>query len=155
MYQIYCGDSLSLLKTFEGNSIDMCITSPPYFNLRDYGTKGEIGQESTIENYLDNLVGVFNVVKTVLKEGGSLWVNLGDVYIDGSLACIPDLFKLRMVASGWICRNEIIWHKPNAMPSSAKTRFNNDYEKLFFFTKSKDYYFETQYEPFKSVGAGK
>ena len=60
--------------------------------------------------------------------------------------CLPDKFKIGMVNLGFICRNEIIWHKPNAMPSSAKNRFNNDYEKFYFFTKSTEYYFKTQYE---------
>jgi len=66
---------------------------------------------------------------------------------DKCLCCIPDRFKIEMIDRGWICRNEIIWHKPNCIPSSAKDRFTVDYEMLFFFTKSKKYYFETQYEP--------
>ena len=92
----------------------------------------------------------------MLKDGGSCWVNIDDVYNNKqSLLGIPDRFKIRMLESGWICRNEIIWHKPNAMPSSAKSRFNNDYEKLFFFVKRNKYYFETQYEPYKSAVVAK
>lgn len=148
--RLLCGDSLEILKTIPDNSINMVITSPPYFNLRDYGSENEIGKEKTIEDYINKLLAVFKECYRVLKKDGSMWVNIDDVYVNQSLACIPDLLKIKLVDSGWICRNEVIWHKPNAMPSSAKTRFNNDYEKLYFFTKSKYYYFNTQYEPFKS-----
>lgn len=152
------GDALDVLKKMPNESIDMVITSPPYWNLRDYGVNGQIGNEETFVEYLNNLMSIFNEVRRVLSPNGSCWVNIGDTYIKKkqgnvnkkSLACLPDRFKIGMVENGWICRNEIIWHKPNAMPSSAKNRFNNDYEKLFFFTKGEKYYFETQYEPLMS-----
>ena len=144
------GDCLELMKRMPTGCVDMVITSPPYFNLRDYGVNGQIGKEEDFNSYIDSLISVFDEVHRILKEDGSCWVNIDDVYCDQSLLCIPDRFKIRMTERGWICRNEIIWHKPNAMPSSAKTRFNNDYEKMFFFTKKKKYFFQTQYEPFKS-----
>ena len=150
MVTLKSGDSLEVLKSLEKESIDMVITSPPYFNLRNYGNDAEIGKEDTVDEYINNLISVFNECHRVLKKEGSCWVNIDDVYIKQGLAGVPDRFKLAMIENGWVCRNEIIWHKPNAMPSSAKTRFNNDYEKLFFFTKEKNYYFETQYEPLKS-----
>ena len=149
--KIHNMDCLEGLKLLPDKSVDMVITSPPYFNLRDYGTMGEIGSETDYTEYIDNLMSVFTEIYRVLKDCGSCWVNIADVYSKQSLLCIPDKFKIKMVESGWICRNEIIWHKPNAMPSSAKTRFNNDYEKIFFFTKSNKYFFETQYEPLKSA----
>ena len=145
------GDCLELMKQLPDECIDMVITSPPYFNLRDYGVSGQIGLEKDVDSYIDNLIAVFNEVYRILKNTGSCWVNIDDVYSEQSLLCIPDRFKIKMVENGWICRNEIIWHKPNAMPSSAKTRFNNDFEKMFFFTKKKKYFFQTQYEPLKSV----
>lgn len=156
--KIYIGDCLEVLKTFPDKSINMCVTSPPYFNLRDYGTEGEVGSEENVEEYINKLVEIFSEVYRVLDDEGACWVNIDDVYakknIDGvkrqSLMCIPDKFKIKMVESGWICRNEIIWKKPNAMPSSAKNRFNNDYEKFYFFTKTNYYYFDTQYEPLQS-----
>lgn len=148
IHNMNCLDGLKLLAD---NSVDMVITSPPYFKLRDYGSIGEIGSESDCNTYLDNLMAIFTEIHRVLKDTGSCWVNIDDVYVDQSLLCIPDKFKIRMVESGWICRNEIIWHKPNAMPSSAKTRFNNDYEKLFFFTKKTKYFFDTQYEAYTST----
>lgn len=150
MIKLLVGDSLSRLKELSDKSVDLVITSPPYFNLRDYGVVGQIGQENSVDDYLDNLIAVFDEVYRVLKDNGSCWINISDVYENQSLLCVPDKLKIRMVEKGWICRNEIIWHKPNSMPSSVKTRFNNDYEKLYFFTKKKNYYFETQYEPLKS-----
>ena len=156
--KIYLGNCLEVLKTFPDKSINMCITSPPYFNLRNYGTYGEIGSENTIDEYINNLIEIFKEVYRVLDNEGSCWVNIDDVYAQKnignikrqSLMCIPDKFKIKMVENGWICRNEIIWKKPNAMPSSAKNRFNNDYEKFYFFTKTNYYYFDTQYEPLQS-----
>lgn len=185
--KIYCGDALEVLKTFPSESIDMVITSPPYYGLRDYGVEGQIGLEKTFEEYLDNLIIIFNEVKRVLKPGGTCWVNLGDTYFGGgnnrgntkeislkqksnkgatgqvniewdftkyqakSLLQIPSRFGIAMTDNGWILRNEIIWHKPNCMPSSVNDRFTVDYEKLFFFTKNKKYYFEQQKEPMKTT----
>ena len=156
--KIYNGDVLEVLKNMPSESIDMCITSPPYWGLRDYGVDGQLGNEETYSEYLLKLSEIFKEVKRVLKKQGSCWVNIGDVYSKNnsigvkkhSLIGIPDRFKLNMIDDGWLCRNEIIWHKPNAMPSSAKTRFNTDYEKMFFFTKDDLYYFETQYEEAKT-----
>lgn len=154
------GDCLELMKTLPNNSIDCIITSPPYFNLRNYEVENQIGLESSINEYIGKLVQVFTEAHRILKPTGSLWLNVDDVYAkkktDGikqhSLMCIPNRLKIRLIDSGWICRNEVIWKKPNAMPSSAKNRFNNDYEKFYFFVKSNDYVFNTQYEPSKSVG---
>lgn len=171
------GDCLELLKTIADNSIDCIVTSPPYWALRDYGVEGQLGQEPTFQEYIENLCNIFDEVKRVLKPQGTCWVNLGDTYSgtgskkdskdpkykegrngqtvaknnktsvpSKSLCCIPDRFKIEMVNRGWICRNEIIWHKANCMPSSVKDRFTVDYEKVFFFVKSKKYYFEQQLE---------
>lgn len=68
-------------------------------------------------------------------------------YTSKCLCMIPFRFAIEMCNRGWILRNTIIWHKPNCMPSSAKDRFTVDFEYVFFFTKNKSYYFETQYEP--------
>src|SRR3990167_9755753 len=80
MEKIICGDSKEVLKTFDAESVDCCITSPPYFGLRDYGMDGQIGLEETPEAYVTKLVEVFREVKRVLKKDGTLWLNLGDSY---------------------------------------------------------------------------
>ncbi len=117
------------------NSIQMTVTSPPYFNLRKYTNKDEeVGIENTVDEYIDKLEKIFYEVYRITKNDGSCYVNISDTYNNkGSLLCVPDRFKLMMVEMGWVCRNEIIWHKPNAIPNSAKTRFTNDFEKVLFF----------------------
>jgi DNA modification methylase len=181
--KIICGDALKILKRFPSESIDCCVTSPPYFHLRDYDVKGQIGLEATVDEYLGSLGAVFDEIKRVLKTAGTCWVNLGDTYggsgtglsyarrtsekrrflpsdIEAmpklahhrgseskSLLQIPSRFALLMTTRGWLLRNEIIWHKPNCLPSPVKDRFTVDFEKLFFFVKNRKYYFEQQFEP--------
>ena len=81
---IYVGDSLNVLRTIESNSVQTCVTSPPYWGLRDYGVDGQLGLEETPEEFTENLVKVFNEVKRVLKDDGTLWLNLGDSYNSSS-----------------------------------------------------------------------
>lgn len=137
----------------------------------------QLGLEPTPEEYIRKLCDVFDEVKRVLKPQGSCWVNLGDCYggpvgepnapklskgrNDGykaaarvkkhlpakALVQIPNRFSIEMGNRGWLLRNELIWHKGNCIPSSAKDRFTIDYERLFFFTKSTKYYFKQQVEP--------
>jgi DNA modification methylase len=78
--KLYHGDSLEILKTFPDEYFAMCVTSPPYFGLRTYHVKGEIGQEQTPEEYTENLVNVFREVRRVLRSDGQFWLNLGDSY---------------------------------------------------------------------------
>lgn len=185
--RIYQADCLSFMKSLSDNSIDMVMTSPPYWALRDYGVKGQLGLEPTFEEYINELCDIFDEVKRILKKEGTCWVNMGDTFWGGgnnrgsteknlstkqlsnrgargqvqmdwtsdypkkSLCQIPSRFAIEMVNRGWILRNEIIWHKPNCMPSSIKDRFTVDFEKIFFFVKSKKYYFENQREPHKET----
>lgn len=178
MTSLILGDCLEKLKELEDKSVDCVVTSPPYWALRDYGVDGQLGLEPTFQEYITKLCDIFDEVKRVLKDEGTCWVNMGDTYSGnkegktdnkvsdylketttnlhkkkGSVAekclCqIPSRFAIEMTNRGWILRNEIIWHKPNAMPSSVKDRFTVDFEKVFFFVKNKKYWFETQYEPY-------
>lgn len=77
---IHLGDCLSVLKGMQ-NQVDCCVTSPPYWGLRDYGVEGQLGLEKTPEEYVSKLVEVFREVKRVLKDDGTLWLNLGDSYM--------------------------------------------------------------------------
>ena len=157
---IYQGDALEVLKQMPSESVDMCITSPPDWNMRDYGDKNQLGLEYTTSEFIDNLYNVFHEIKRVLKDEGSLWINIRDTYSKGvkrcgvknkSLSMIPERLIIKLLDDGWILRNDIIWHKPNAMPDSCKNRFTVDYEHLYFLTKKdKGYYFKTQYEPYTS-----
>jgi|LSQX01.2.fsa_nt_gb site-specific DNA-methyltransferase (adenine-specific) len=152
--QIICGHSLEILKTFSDECIDMVITSPPYWTLRDYGVPGQLGLEPTFQEYLDNLKAIFREVKRVLKKEGTCWANLGDSYNENKcLLQIPSRFALIMTDElGFILRNEIIWQKPNCMPSSVRDRFTIDFEMLYFFVKNRKYYFEQQKEPMRTTG---
>jgi DNA modification methylase len=82
-WQIINGDALDVLRTLGDNTFNCCVTSPPYWCLRDYGVDGQIGLEATPEEYADRLVGVFQEVRRVLREDGTLWLNLGDSYASG------------------------------------------------------------------------
>lgn len=80
-YTIITGEALSVLQSLEGNSVNCCITSPPYYGLRDYGMDGQIGLEETPSEYIQKLVAVFREVRRVLKKDGTLWLNMGDSYV--------------------------------------------------------------------------
>jgi site-specific DNA-methyltransferase (adenine-specific) len=110
--------------------------------------RGELGGEPTPELFISHLCDVFDQVKRVLKTFGTCWINIADSYSNKDLVGIPEMFALEMKSRGWIRRNTIIWHKPNAMPRSVRDRFTEDFEYIFFFTKSKNYYFEQQIEPY-------
>jgi site-specific DNA-methyltransferase (adenine-specific) len=146
---IYHGDSLEVLKNLPSESIDCCITSPPYYNLRNYGVEGQLGNEASYKEYLDKLFNIYDEVKRVLKSTGTVWINLGDSYNeDKGLYQIPARFSVGMSDRGYILRNTIIWYKPNCLPASIKDRFTVDFEYVYFFVKNKDYYFEQQLEPY-------
>ena len=149
--RIIHGNNMEILPTLPAESVNCVVTSPPYWGLRDYGVKGQLGLEKTFEEYIKNLCDIFDEVKRVLRADGTCWVNLGDTYWGNkgnhypakSLCLIPQRFAIEMVNRGWILRNTIIWHKPNGMPASAKDRFTVDFEYLYFFTKSNKIQFWT------------
>jgi site-specific DNA-methyltransferase (adenine-specific) len=146
---IYTGDALEVLRTLPDGSVDCCITSPPYWGLRDYNVFGQLGQEDTPELYLQALLAIFNEIRRVLKPGGTCFVNLGDTYSGNkSLLITPYRFAWQMIEAGWVLRNIIVWHKPNQMPSGAKDRFTVDFEPVFFFSKEQQYYFAQQLESY-------
>ena len=153
-------DPLSVFKSFSNESVDCVITSPPYWGLRNYNDvkkawndswRGQLGQEPTPDLYVTHLCDIFDEMKRILKPSGTCWVNIGDSYDNNELSGVPFRFALEMINRGWILRNTIIWHKPKIMPSSTKDRFTVDFEYVFFFVKTLDYYFEMQYEPLCEV----
>lgn len=140
-YSVIVGDILSNVDKINENSIQVIVTSPPYFKLRKYtnNEKYEIGQEQNIECYIERLVLVFNKLRDKLRDDGVLFLNLGDTYINNSLMGVPWRVALALINDGWILRSDIIWHKPNAMPSSVKNRPTTDHEYVFMFVKNKNY----------------
>jgi len=119
---IVCGDALEELRQLPDHMVDCLVTSPPYFRQRDYSGRKQLGREQTPQQYVDGLVSVFTESQRVLKDSGTMWIVIGDKYIDGEQLGMPWRLALALKDQGWILRSDIVWHKPNAMPSSVKTR---------------------------------
>ena len=142
-FQVICSDVRKGLSRLNDSSVDTVVTSPPYYGQRDYESDIQIGHEKTIEDYVDTLVEIFDAVRRVLRPEGTLWLNLGDKYLNGQLQGLPWRVALALQADGWVLRSDIIWHKPNAMPSAVKNRPTTDHEYIFLLTRStKDYYYD-------------
>ncbi len=152
--EIWQGDCLDILRGIAAQSIQCCITSPPYFGLRDYGVDGQIGLEKTPDEYVAKMVAVFREVRRVLKDDGTLWLNLGDSYTGSGkggnplgignkqLIGIPWRIAFALQADGWYLRSDIIWVKPNPMPESVRDRPTRSHEYIFLLSKSEKYYYD-------------
>ena len=140
--QIYTNDASEQLQQLPAESIHMAMTSPPYWNLRDYGVDGQLGLEDSAEDYVSNIADVMDEVKRVLRPDGSLWLNLGDTYDSKDLQQIPARVALELQNRGWILRNRVTWTKPNPMPQSVKDRLNDTTEAIFHFVKERDYWYD-------------
>jgi len=142
-FKIYNKSSMHMDELDDG-CIQTIMTSPPYYNQRNYGnTHTEaIGLEDSVDEYIDNVMSVMKECSRVLSSQGSLFLNLGDKYKKGSLLNIPHRIAIKMVDDGWFQRNLLIWRKLNAKPESVKNRWGTSHEFIFFFTKQRrDYYF--------------
>ena len=141
--KIIHGDNLVVLQKWPGTIVDCVVTSPPYWQQRDYRGKSEqVGREQTPQKYIERLTAVFRECRRVMKPTGTLWIVIGDKYDDGEQLGLPWRVALALIDDGWILRADCVWHKPNAMPSSAKSRPTVDHEYVFFFTKSKNYHYD-------------
>ena len=136
------GDAGEVLKFMPEGVIQTVVTSPPYFGQRDYDVTGQVGTEDSWSHYVERLVSIFRHARNALRDDGTLWLNLGDKYHDGTLLGLPWRVALALIDDGWLLRSDVIWHKPNAMPHSVKTRPTTDHEYLFLFSKEKRYYYD-------------
>jgi len=136
------GDALTVLKQLPAETIDFCMTSPPYWNKREYTNQG-IGLENTYQEYITNLLAVFAQIKRVLKPTGSFWLNIGDTYFNKTLAGIPWRVALKMTdEQGWILRNSVVWNKVKGGLDNTQDRLRNVHEHIFHFVKiPRDYYY--------------
>ncbi len=137
------GDAVEVLKELPEESIDFCMTSPPYWGKREYHGGG-IGLEKDFPVYIENLCIVFAEVKRVLKQSGSFWLNMGDSYRNKNLLGLPWRIALALTdRQGWILRNSIIWNKVKGGPDNTKDRLRNIHENIFHFVKyPKGYYYD-------------
>ncbi len=133
-------DVYPALESLDDNSIDVAITSPPYWKQRDYGFEGQVGQEPTPEEYVGRLVKIYSVLRRKLRPEGVFFLNVGDKYFQrygfSQLLQLPYRLAWHMVKDGWRLLDVLIWYKPNHMPSPVSNRFANTYEPVFVFAKS-------------------
>ena len=162
--KILVGDATERLRTLPDGSVHCVVTSPPYWGLRAYdGEPGMIGLEPTFGEHLENLVKVFGELRRVLRPDGTVWLNYGDAYAGGNnkgewaasgapvrgtgraapntnlkpkdLMMMPARVAIALQEDGWWLRSEIIWHKPNPMPESARDRPTSAHEKIYLLAK--------------------
>lgn len=165
------GDSLAVLSNMPENSVQTVVTSPPYWSLRDYGIDGQVGLNETVYAYIDSLADLFDQVLRVLRDDGTLWLNIGDSYTSGNrgwrapdkknraramslrpptpeglkdkdLIGVPWRIAFALQERGWYLRSEVIWQKPNAQPESVRDRPTRAHEQVFLFSKSERYFYD-------------
>jgi site-specific DNA-methyltransferase (adenine-specific) len=160
---ILIGDASARLRELPTASVDCVITSPPYFQLRNYRTQGQIGLEPHVNGWVQALRPVLREVARVLKPTGALWLNLGDSFSrhprygapPKGLLLAPERLLLALTADGWIVRNKVIWAKTNPLPSSVTDRLTLTYEVVYFLVRQPSYYFDLDAirEPHRSSAA--
>ena len=171
--EIVVGDARRILHEMPDGHFDCVVTSPPYWGLRDYGIDGQIGAETTVDEYIADLVCLFREVRRTLADEGTLWLNIGDSYTSGGrtwrgadaknkgrgmdyraptpeglkpkdLIGVPWRLAFALQADGWYLRTDMIWNKPNCQPESVKDRPTRSHEYVFLFSKSEKYYYDWQ-----------
>ena len=168
---LLCGDAEQALQTLPEKSVQTVLTSPPYWSLRDYGVAEQIGRDDSLDGYVCSIVSAFEQVKRVLRDDGTVWLNVGDSYTSGNrryrapdrknraramsvrpptpeglkpkdLIGVPWRLALALQDAGWWLRAEVIWSKPNAHPESVRDRPTKAHETIFLLSKSQDYYYD-------------
>jgi site-specific DNA-methyltransferase (adenine-specific) len=147
---ILTGDVRVRLRELTADSVDCVVTSPPYFQLRDYGVGGQLGQEATVDDWVTNLRAVFREVQRILKPTGAAWLNLGDSFSrhlrygapPKGLLLGPERLVVGLATDGWIVRNKVIWAKTNPMPTSTSDRLALTYEPVYFLVRSRRYFYD-------------
>ncbi|WP_277554877.1 DNA-methyltransferase [Halobaculum limi] len=131
----------------EEDSIDLILTSPPYWKKRKYfddGEEIELGQETKVQDYVTHLVDALERWKAFLRPTGSVFLNIGDTFKNKSLQGVPGLFAQEAQDRGWTIRNEITWKKPNGVPSPVSDRLVNRHEQIFHLVLNDDYFYDRE-----------
>lgn len=165
------GDAHEVLATMPEQSVQTVVTSPPYWSLRDYGIEGQLGLERSVYDFIDALADLFDRVKRVLRDNGTLWLNIGDSYTSGNrgwrapdrknvaramsvrpptpeglkdkdLIGVPWRLAFALQERGWYLRSDIIWNKPNCQPESVRDRPTRSHEYVFLLSKSERYRYD-------------
>lgn len=147
---ILTGDAVSVLSELPDASVDCVVTSPPYYQLRDYGVVGQLGLEPTVDGWVEGLRQVARQIGRVLKPSGAFWLNLGDSFSrherygapPKGLLLAPERLVLALTRDGWLVRNKVIWAKSNPMPSSIRDRLTLTWEVVYLLVRSPHYYFD-------------
>lgn len=167
------GDSQALMAQMPGGVFQAVVTSPPYWSLRDYKIGGQIGLESSLDDYIAALVSIFTEVKRVLRDDGTFWLNIGDSYTSGGrtwratdkknpiramnvrpptppglkpkdLIGVPWRLAFALQQAGWYLRADLVWNKPNCQPESVKDRPTRCHEYVFLFSKNERYFYNSK-----------
>ncbi len=170
---LVCGDARRALRLLPDGCIQTVVTSPPYWSLRDYAVEDQIGKDDTLADYIDSIVAAFEEVRRVLREDGTVWLNVGDAFTSGNrryrapdrknraramavrpptprglkpkdLIGVPWRLAFALQDAGWWLRSEVIWNKPNAHPESVQDRPTKAHETVFLLSKSQDYYYDLE-----------
>ncbi len=182
--RIITGDARQELAKLEAGIFQSCITSPPYWGLRDYGIRGQIGAEPKLDDYISDLVAIFREVRRALADNGTLWLNIGDSYTSGGrtwrdedkknpargmdyraptpeglkpkdLIGVPWRLAFALQADGWYLRSDIVWHKNNGLPESVKDRPSRVHEYVFLLSKSERYDYQHEAVKEQAVNGSK
>jgi len=165
------GDACRALRLLPDACIQTVVTSPPYWSLRDYAVEAQIGRDDSLADYIGSVVAAFEEIRRVLRDDGTVWLNVGDAFTSGSrryrapdrknraramavrpptprglkpkdLIGVPWRLAFALQASGWWLRAEVVWHKPNAHPESVRDRPTKAHETVFLLSKSQNYHYD-------------
>lgn len=130
------------LNIIADKSVDLVVTSPPYWRKRDYGASGQIGQETKVEDYVDAIIAAMKEWRRVLRPTGSIFLNIGDTYHNLNLMVVPGRVEIAAQQDNWTIRNRIIWAKDGGMPNPAQNRLAGRHEYIIHFTQNNQYYYD-------------
>ena len=168
---LICGSADLALNLLPTGTVQTVVTSPPYWSLRDYDDEAQIGRDDSLSDYLASVVQVFDQLRRVLTQDGTVWLNVGDTYTSGNrryrapdrknraramsvrpatpdglkpkdLIGVPWRLAFALQGAGWWIRSEVIWHKPNAHPESVRDRPTKSHETVFLLSKSQNYFYD-------------